>query len=97
VSVGTQLKKALFAPVPCLIVVNAPPEPAVVDSQRKVRVSPTVVLSTAILVVKVSVIPTLRYAVVGLVYVGFWAVMYRTITTPADPDIPAPLAIAPLP
>ena len=65
VSVGTQLKNALFAPVPCLIVVKVPPAPVVDDSHLKVRVSPAVALSAATFTVNVSVIPTFMVVLVG--------------------------------
>ena len=75
---------------------KVPPDPVVDDSQRKVLVSPTVALSCATFVVKVSVIPTLRYALVGEVNVGLIAVMYRKITTP-EPPYPATDGEAPPP
>ena len=60
VSVGTQEKKALLAPVPCLITVQGPLAPAVEDSHLNVLVSTDVALSDKTLTVKVSVMPTFK-------------------------------------
>jgi hypothetical protein len=85
VSVGTQEKNALVAPVPCFITVHGPAAPAVEDSHLKVLVNCAVALSVATFTVNVSVMPTLRFAFTGFVYVGTDAVIQRTIMIPAEP------------
>jgi hypothetical protein len=91
VSGGTQAKKAFVAPVPCFITVHGPAAPAVEDSHLKVLVNCAVALSVATFTVNVSVIPTLRFAFTGFVYVGTDAVIHRTMTIP-DPPFPPGLS-----
>ena len=66
-SVGTQEKNALAAPVPCFISVHGPAAPAVEDSHLNVLVNCAVALSAATFTVNVSVMPTLIVVLTGFV------------------------------
>jgi hypothetical protein len=97
VSGGTQAKKAFVAPVPCFITVHGPAAPAVEDSHLKVLVNCAVALSVATFTVNVSVMPTLRFAFTGFVYVGTDAVIQRIAIIPEPPFPPAREELAPEP